>query len=85
MEPRRAAKLTHPGRGAAAAKALMGRELSSPRVAVSLLAYIPGLILERAESGGAGWGIGSTIRAANGQDIGLVIGVKTEFVRQDVP
>ena len=37
------------------------------------------------KSGRAGWGIGSTIRAANGQDIGLVIGVKTEFVRQDVP
>ena len=31
--PRRAAKLTHPGRGAAAAKALMGKALSSPPAA----------------------------------------------------
>ena len=37
------------------------------------------------KSSRAGWGIGSTIRAANGQDIGLVIVVKAEFVRQDVP
>ena len=33
LTPRRAAKLTHPGRGVAAAKALMGKALSSPPAA----------------------------------------------------